>query len=206
MNKVITRWNDKYAPDELVFGSDPNVFLTTQVDQFKPNSDLLAVGDGEGRNGVWLAQLGFNVLSVDGAENGVKKAVHRAKEAGVKDRLNGLCVDLLDWQWPVEAFDTVVSLHVHFMPDERKIMYQSMINALRPGGTFLLEVFHPEQVGRDCGGPNIVELCVTPENLKEDFSELDILLVERSVRVIKTSNFHPAGEGVVSRIVARKKA
>jgi len=204
MNKVITRWNDKYAPDDLVFGSDPNVFLTTQIDHFKKDGQLLAVGDGEGRNGVWLAQQGFQVLSVDGAENGVKKALKRAEACGVSERVTGLCVDLLEWDWPVNTYDTVVSLHVHFMPDERKIMYKAMFEALKPGGIILIEVFHPDQVGRECGGPNMAELCVTPDDFKKDFDEAEIMLVEKNVRNIKQSKFHPAGEGVVSRLVARK--
>jgi len=204
MNKVLTKWNDKYAGDDLAFGTDPNVFLTTQSHQFKKGGELLAVGDGEGRNGIWLTQQGHHVLSVDGAENGVKKAIQRARESGLEKQFSGLCVDLLNWQWPVNKFDTVVSLHVHFMPKERKAMYQAMYSALKPGGIILIEVFHPDQVGRECGGPNMAELCATPEDFKTDFSDAEILLVEKNIREIKQSKFHPAGEGVVSRLVAKK--
>jgi SAM-dependent methyltransferase len=204
MNKVIERWNDKYAPDELVFGNEPNQFLTTQTHLFKPNGSLLAIGDGEGRNGVWLAEQGFHVLSVDGAQNGVNKAVKQAQARGVSDHFKGYCVDLLKWDWPINAFDTVVNLHVHFMPDERALMCKAMGDALNPGGIFLQEVFHPDQATRDSGGPSDPLLCVTLDDLKQDFAEFEILHLEECERDIKPANFHPGGLGKVCRIVARK--
>lgn len=204
MNNVISKWNDKYAPEDFVFGKEPNDFLTTQIERIKDGGDILAAGDGEGRNGVWLARQGFQVLSVDGAENGVRKAIKWAKECGVANSLNGLCVDLLDWDWPCEAFDAIVSLHLHFMPEERRTIHHKMLRALRPGGIFIQEIFHPDQVGRNCGGPKVRELCATPEELADDFKGTDILHLEKSAKTIKPSAFHNGGQGVVSRIVVRK--
>jgi len=204
MSSVLTRWNKKYAPDELVFGTDPNDFLTTQVPLFKKGGYILATGDGEGRNGVWLAEQGFHVLSVDGAENGVIKARRRACEAGASDHFNALCVDLLDWVWPVDHFNCVVSLYLHFPPNERVPMHKAMFEALKPGGLLILEAFHPDQVGRDCGGPKTPELCFTADQLKNDFSKAEILLIEETPKEIKPTAFHKGGIGMVTRITVRK--
>lgn len=204
MSSVLTRWNKKYAPDEFIFGKDPNDFLTTQASLFRKGAHILAAGDGEGRNGVWMAEQGFQVLSVDGAENGVLKANRRAFEVGVSDRFNALCVDLLEWVWPVDHFDCVVSLYLHFPPDERPLMHKAMFKALKPGGILILEAFHPDQVGRDCGGPKTPDLCFTVDQLKDDFSKADILLLEETPKEIKPTAFHDGGIGMVTRITVRK--
>ncbi len=204
MNKVISRWNDKYAGNDLVFGSTPNEFLTRQSALYKHGGKLLVVGDGEGRNGVWLAEQGFDVLSVDGAENGVRKAIDQARLREVENRFKGVCADLLTWNWPIESFDGVACYHLYFMPEERIVMHRSMMDALRPEGLFTLEVFHPDNVGRGCGGPSLPELCYRAEDLESDFKTHDILHLEECERELAPSAFHDGGIAAVTRLVVRK--
>jgi SAM-dependent methyltransferase len=204
MTSVLQRWNEKYAGAEFVFGQNPNDFLTTQIERFKKGGNLLAVGDGEGRNGVWLAQQGFHVLSVDGAENGVLKAILRAEQEAVQDHFTGLCIDLLDWVWPRDVYDGVVSLYLHFPPDERTIMHQAMYDSLKTGGILLLEAFHPDQIGRETGGPKTPDLCFTSAQLKNDFKQAEILLSQEILKEIQPTPFRKGGIGMVTRMVLRK--
>ncbi|MDV7341119.1 methyltransferase domain-containing protein [Terasakiella sp. A23] len=204
MNRVIEHWNKKYEGNDLVFGSTPNEFLTTQTHHLANGGRILAVGDGEGRNGIWLAEQGFEVLSVDGAQNGVRKATEQAKLKNISPIFQGVCADLLEWDWPETAFDGVACLHLYFPPQERRHMHNQMMRSLKKGGHLILEVFHPNNVGRDCGGPKIKELCYTADDLKIDFSPYDILLLEETEREVKQSSFHNGGLGYVTRCVARK--
>jgi SAM-dependent methyltransferase len=205
MNKVISRWNEKYAAEELVFGTTPNEFLARQAPLYKPGGKILCVGDGEGRNGVWLAEEGFHVLSIDGARNGVEKAIRQAEIRGVSERFTGECADLLNWHWPTELFDGVACYHLYFMPDERKIMHQAMMDSLKDNGLFTLEVFHPDHVGRGCGGPALKELCYRAQDLEDDFKAYQILHLEECERELAPSSFHDGGIAAVTRIVVRNK-
>ncbi len=204
MNRVIEHWNSKYDSDTLVFGSTPNEFLTTQTHYIPKSGRVLAVGDGEGRNGIWLAEQGFQVLSVDGARNGVQKAIEQSKLKNLGDQFEGVCADLLEWDWPKGVFDAVASLHLYFPPQERRLMHNQMMRSLKKGGHLILEVFHPDNVGRNCGGPKIKELCYTADDLKIDFSHYTIHLLEETEREIAPSSFHDGGIGVVTRIVVEK--
>lgn len=205
MSKVIDHWNAKYAGNELVFGTTPNAFLTRQAPLYRKNGRLLCVGDGEGRNGIWLAEQGFHVTSIDGAANGVRKAVAQAKIKGLQGRFHGICADLLTWDWPKGSFDGVACYHLYFMPDERRRMHQAMMDAIKTGGLFTLEVFHPDNVGRGCGGPKLKELCYTADDLATDFKNYTILHLEECERELAPSAFHNGGTGAVSRIVVKKK-
>ena len=204
MNKVITRWNDKYAGEDLVFGSTPNEFLTKQAPHYQKGGRILCVGDGEGRNGVWLAEQGFDVVSVDGAENGVRKAAAQAQLRHVAHRFTGICTDLLKWDWPTATFDGIACYHLYFMPEERVVMHHAMMDALKPGGLFTLEVFHPDHVGRGCGGPNLKELCYRAKDLADDFKNFEIIFMEECERELAPSTFHDGGVAAVTRIVVRK--
>ncbi|WP_135081893.1 class I SAM-dependent methyltransferase [Terasakiella sp. SH-1] len=204
MNKTIEKWNDKYADADLVFGTTPNGYLAQNASHYKKDGRILAVGDGEGRNGVWLAEQGFQVLSVDGAQNGVNKALEQAEKRGVSSHFQAQCTDLLTWDWPVGKFDGVACFHLYFMPEERPAMHQAMMDSLVDGGLFLLEVFHPDNVGRNCGGPQIRELCYSQTDLADDFSAYEILHLEETERNIAPSSFHNGGIGKVSRIMVNK--
>lgn len=206
MNSVIDQWNKKYASDDLVFGTTPNGFLTEQAALYKPGGRILAVGDGEGRNGVWLAEQGFDVLSVDGASNGLLKANQQARQRGVSTHFHTECADLTNWDWPVDTFDGVACLHLYFMPGERTALHHKMISSLKKDGLFILEVFHPDNVGRNCGGPKLRELCYSTDMLQEDFQDItEILLQEEAERTVAPSSFHNGGVGKVTRFVAKKK-
>ncbi|NVK19525.1 MAG: class I SAM-dependent methyltransferase [Methylocystaceae bacterium] len=204
MNNAIHKWNEKYADDTLVFGSTPNGFLVEESKRLPKACDILCVGDGEGRNGVWLAEQGFDILSVDGAENGVKKAIKQARLRKVSERFKGLCVDLLQWDWPENCYDALVCLHLYFMPEDRPRMHRAMLESLKTKGLIILEVFHPDNVGRGCGGPPLRELCYSADDLESDFKNADILFLKETEREIAPSSFHNGGFGKVTRMVAQK--
>lgn len=99
----IARWDARYGTDDYVFGTEPNAFLASQAHRLMPGMSVLAVADDEGRNGVWLAAQGMNVLSVDASETGLEKARKLAAARGV--RIATERVDLGEWNWGAERFD-----------------------------------------------------------------------------------------------------
>ena len=194
-------WNSRYAEPGYAYGTEPNAYLMSQKKYLKPGGKALAVGDGEGRNGVWLAQQGLDVLSVDASEVGLRKTQELAADRGIAIRTEK--VDLTIWQWPEEKFDVVVAIYVHFPPEVRARMHRCMFEALKPGGVLILEAFTPEQLNYKSGGPPVAEMLYTADMLRNDFAGSEILLIEESVAELTEGKYH-RGPGAVLRLVLRR--
>lgn len=194
-------WDRKFAGQDYLYGTRPNDFLRGQGWRLGPGMSALAVADGEGRNGVWLAQQGLEVLSVDRSAVGLGKAQALARSRDVC--LTTLQADLAEWGWRRAAFDVVVAIFAHFPPELRPRLHRDMAAALRPGGLILLEAFHKRQLGRPSGGPPSAELLYDLDCLRADFAGLDIL-ESLEGRVLFEEGAGHRGEGEVVRLVARR--
>src|SRR5690242_7616878 len=139
------RWNERFSIDGYLFGTAPNAFLASQRHLLRRGATALAVADGEGRNGVWLAEQGLDVLSVDFSEKALAKARRLAEERGV--RLQTAQSDLFEWSWEGRSFDLVVAIFIQFAtPAERTVLFARMKGALKPGGHLILQGYRPEQL------------------------------------------------------------
>lgn len=198
-------WDDRYSQSDYAFGTEPNQFLTTQQSRLKPGMKTLVVGDGEGRNGVWLAQQGLDVLSVDLSPIGVEKTQALAMQQQVK--LQTQCADLAEWEWIEATYDLVVSIYVHFSADVRERLHRSMLHSLKPGGLIILEGFNPEQIQYQreysSGGPNNPAMLFDPEMLRQDFAGGEVLELTETITELHEGKFHD-GKAAVIRLVLRK--
>jgi len=194
-------WNARYGEPGFAYGTEPNAFLVAQKNLLRPGMKALAVADGEGRNGVWLAQQGLEVLSVDASEVGLRKAQQLAADRGVKLRTDR--VDLTAWSWPEQEFDVVAAIFVHFPPEVRARLHRRMFEALRPGGTLILEAFTPAQLSYKSGGPPVLEMLYTADMLRIDFAGAEILQIEECITDLEEGKYH-RGPGAVVRLVLRR--
>jgi len=194
-------WNSRYAEPGYAYGTEPNAFLVSQKKYLKPGGKALAVADGEGRNGVWLAQQGLDVLSVDASEVGLRKTQELAADRGVAIRTEK--VDLTTWKWPEQKFDVVAAIFIHFPPEVRARMHRRMFEALKPGGVLILEAFTPGQLTYKSGGPPVAEMLYTADMLRIDFAGGEILFIEEAIAELTEGNYH-RGAGAVVRLVLRR--
>ena len=194
-------WNTRYAQPGYAYGTEPNAFLVSRKDYLRAGMKALAVADGEGRNGVWLAQQGLEVLSVDASGVGLQKARELATDRGVKIRTEQ--VDLTTWQWPEAAFDVIAAIFIHFPPEVRARMHRMMFKALRPGGILILEAFTPEQLQYKSGGPPVFEMLYTAEMLRVDFAGGEVIELEESIADLAEGKYH-RGPAAVVRLVLRR--
>lgn len=179
MNKAeYERWNARYAIRDYLFGTAPNAFLKAETRRLRPGSSVLALADGEGRNGVFLAEKGMKVHSVDFADNAIAKARRLAAARNVDIQIEK--ADVLNWDWPIERYDALVAIFIQFAtPDERAKLFGNMKQAVKPGGLILMEGYGPKQMEYKTGGPGILEQLTTKELLEEHFSDWEIVdLVE----------------------------
>jgi SAM-dependent methyltransferase len=172
----LERWESRFSQEGHLFGTAPNAFLKAQAHRLRPGLDVLSVADGDGRNGVWLAEQGLNVHSVEFSPTAIKKAKALAEARGVAIRAEQ--ADLFDWAWPAEAYDVIVVIFIQFAPPaERKRMFEGMKQALKPGGLLLLEGYGPKQLDYGTGGPKLLDWLYTRALLEDafgDFSSIEI--------------------------------
>jgi cyclopropane fatty-acyl-phospholipid synthase-like methyltransferase len=164
------RWEARFAGPGYHFGTEPNAFLRSKADLLRPGQKALSIADGEGRNGVFLAEQGLDVLTMDFSPTALAKARALAKERGVTIRTEQ--ADLDTWQWPVMAFDVVVAIFFQFCaPALRSRVFANIKQALKPGGLLLMEGYTPKQRQYKTGGPSEVENLYTRELLEKSFSD-----------------------------------
>jgi SAM-dependent methyltransferase len=200
-------WNERYSGEGFSFGTEPCAFLASQAHRLKPGMRALVPGDGEGRNGVWLALQGLGVDTVDASSVGVAKARALAKESRVA--INAQIADLLDWEWPRGRYDIVAALYIHFFDTDRPRMHRAMLDALKPGGLIVLESFRIEQLefqkSHGSGGPRTADLLCSRAKLEAGFAGAAFLQLEEANVELNEGTRHK-GPAAVIRAVVQKPA
>lgn len=203
-------WDERYAGDDYHFGTAPNAFLASQRHLLEAGMSCLAVADGEGRNGVWLAQQGLRVLSIDSSSVALEKAKRLADERHVSMQFE--LADLLQDEWPVLSdaeggegrFDVVVGIFIQFAPPgSREQMFERMKRCLKPGGLLLLEGYTPRQHLYKTGGPSQVENLYTAAMLREVFADMQIVQLREHDSIIHEGTGHNGMSALID-LVARK--
>ena len=129
------RWQTRFSAPGYLFGKEPNAFVKSKeaLIRTKAGGKALSIADGEARNGVFIAQCGLDVLSLDFSPTAQEKARKLAAERGVTIRTE--IADLVTWQWPTEAFDLIAGIFFQFLtPDLRSKVFANIKKALKPGG------------------------------------------------------------------------
>lgn len=195
-------WDARYADDVYRFGEAPNAFLARQTDRLQPGLKALSVADGEGRNGVWLAQQGLDVLTFDISPRAVEKAQALARKRGVV--LDAQIGGLDDWAWPEGTMDVVAGVFIQFVgPVARDRMFARMKAALKPGGLLLLEGYRPEQLAYGTGGPGVEENLYTEALLRGAFADLEIEQIDAYDAELSEGPGH-SGVSALIDLIARK--
>lgn len=166
--RAMNFWDERFSGDTFKYGTEPNAFLVEQASRLAEPSDVLVPGDGECRNGVWLAQQGHRVTSVDSSIVGLEKGRALAEARHVP--FQTVLADLADWVPVPSSLDAVVLIYVHLPDTIRMKVHRALAEGLRPGGVLVLEGFHPDQIQFDSGGPKDVSMLMTPEQLTQDFA------------------------------------
>jgi len=196
-------WDARFAREDYIFGLAPNVFLTRQAHRLAPGMRALAVADGEGRNSVWLAQRGLDVVAFDIAPLGVAKARRLAERCGV--RVDYRVASVEAWGWTPEAFDVVAAIFVQFAaPAARAAMFEGMLRTLKPGGWLFLQGYTPRQLQYRTGGPPCAEHLYTPELLRAAFGAHEIAELREHDDVLAEGTQH-AGMSALIDCVVRKR-
>jgi len=196
------RWEDRFAVSEYAFGKEPNYFLASCKPLLPRSGKALAVADGEGRNGVWLAEQGLDVVSLDFSPSALRKARALAKERGMT--VTFLQADAHAFDYPESAFDVVVEIFTQFStPAERTMKWAGMRKALKPGGLLIIQGYTPKQLQYGTGGPKEIENLYTRAMIEEAFRDFhDMNIVEEELELHEGTSH--GGMSAVINLTAQK--
>jgi SAM-dependent methyltransferase len=195
------RWETRFGATGYLFGKEPNTFLRAQAHRLPAGASALAVADGEGRNGVWLAEQGLDVLSIDYSPTALAKAQRLAQERAV--RLRTEVADVTTWPWPKAAFDVIVAIFIAVEGPDRPAFFQNLKAALKPGGLLLMQSYRPEQLAYKTGGPPDAARMWTREILQSAFGDLAELDIREHDSVLHEGTAH-IGMSALIELIGRR--
>lgn len=193
-------WDLRFSAEEYTYGKDPAPFFEEQIKKV-PIGKILLPAEGEGRNAVFAATLGWDVVATDWSEVGKQKAYALAKEKNVG--INFVVSNCTESQYPENTFDAIGLFFFHLDAESREQFHLKMIQALKPGGILIFEAFDRDQLGRKSGGPQNLDVLYSLQQIAEDFMELEFKLFGKEKVQMDSGNGH-VGEAVVIRFVGTK--
>lgn len=207
MNEPWTeRWNERYSKEEFAYGKQPNNYLKEQLEKMDAGK-ILFPAEGEGRNAVFAAGLGWTVSAFDISTEGKKKAMLLA--AANKVTIDYRVGELPALDYKNEEFDAIALIYAHFPAAVKSVYHKTLDNYLRKGGILIFEAFskkHMDYLARNekIGGPKDSGMLFSTDEIKSDFANYEIIeLTEKEIE-LNEGLFHN-GTGSVIRFVGRKK-
>jgi 2-polyprenyl-3-methyl-5-hydroxy-6-metoxy-1,4-benzoquinol methylase len=200
-----TFWNQRYKEKEFAYGHEANEFLREELIKLKPGKILFAA-EGEGRNAVFAAEKGWEVVAFDQSEEGKHKAEQLARERKVD--LQYEVGDAMELEWPKSGFDAVVLIYSHMPPLVRQHFHGKIQEILKTNGIVIMEGFslnNLEYVAKNpkVGGPKNPEFLFSKTMVETEFPGIEILYLEEKVIELKEGNYHN-GTGSVIRFIGKK--
>jgi len=194
-------WDERYSSEEYVYGTEPNQFFKQMLDKIPIPGKLLLPGEGEGRNAVYAAKLGWRVDAFDQSSAGKLKALRLAEENNVT--INYSTVDLAKFTPQKNFYNYAAIIFVHFDTEVRSLFHKKIIDSLKPGGKIILELFSKDQFGKSSGGPQDLEMLYSIDEIKNDFKEMRTILLKEQSVFLDEGEKHK-GEASVIRFVGEK--
>ena len=194
-------WNERYTEEELAYGEAPNVFFAEELAKIDTTGKILLPMEGQGRNAVYAAKLGWEVVAFDYSEEAKKSALLLADKHGVSIEYHISTME--DFTPGKEEFDAVAMIYAHLPLEIRKENHQKLIQSLKPGGTLIIEGFEKKQLNYNSGGPKNEAMLYSTEMLADDFKAIEVCSCEEKTVELHEGKYH-VGTAAVARFVGKK--
>lgn len=206
MTNWTQRWDDRYKSEEFAYGEDPNIYLKEQIEKLNTGT-ILFPAEGEGRNAVFAAKLGWKVSAFDISEEGKNKALKLAEANNVTIDYQVGILEALNYK--AEQFDAIALIYAHFPAEIKSSIHKTLETYLRKGGIIIFEAFSKKHleylaINDKVGGPKDIESLFSIEEIQADFPNYEIIELEEKEIELNEGLFHN-GKGSVIRFVGRKK-
>lgn len=199
-------WDNRYANNEFVYGKQPNNYLKEQLEKLQVGA-ILFPAEGEGRNAVYAATLGWKVSAFDISMEGKSKALLLAKSMNVTIDYQVGEIEKLTYK--DNQFDAVALIYAHFPADFKSQYHKRIDQYLRKDGVVIFEAFSKKHIAyhstnEKIGGPKDINMLFSMEEIKSDFNNYEIIELEEKEIELNEGLLHN-GRGSVIRFVGRKR-
>jgi len=194
------QWDERFSGKEYAFGHEPNEFFKKELDKL-PKGKILLPAEGEGRNAVYAARKGWEVVAFDTSVEGLRKANKLAEKSKVN--IDYRKADLEDFRTELGSFDCLALIYAHMPFSNRQKTHKRLINYLKKGGVVLLEGFSKNQLTKNSGGPKSEFLLFSKDEIKEDFEDISEVEINEVETKLNEGKLHK-GEACVIRMVGKK--
>jgi hypothetical protein len=202
----IERWNERYSKEEFAYGEQPNNYLKEQLGKLAPGS-ILFPAEGEGRNAVYAARVGWTVSAFDISVEGKNKALRLAEKNKVN--IDYQVGELETLNYKPEQFDAIALIYAHFPAHIKSLYHKALDKYLRKDGLVIFEAFSKRHIeynskNEKVGGPKEIAMLFSVEEVRSDFANYEIIELEEKEIELSEGLFHN-GKGSVIRFVGRRK-
>lgn len=197
-------WNERYSTPEFIYGEHANEYLKEKIQAILP-AKILFPCEGEGRNAVYAALLGWEVSAFDQSDVGRKKAALLAQKNNVQ--LDYIISDFENISYLEQSFDTLCLIYAHFHSNTRKKHHQKLASYLKKGGLLIIEGFSKQQIENqklNTGGPKDIAMLYDLNEILTDFNEFEFIEAYEATIELNEGNYH-SGKASVIRVLAIKK-
>jgi len=158
MKSNASMWDERFGQEDYAYGVLPNEWLKERISTLEVPQQNAALfpADGEGRNAVWAATLGWNSEVFDLSIEGKKKCNLLALHHGVQVEYH--VDDLALRPFVPHTYDLMACSWFHTPSEIRKVHMPRMLHALKPGSRFIMEGYHTSQLPLSSGGPKSLDL------------------------------------------------
>jgi len=191
-------WDERFAQVDYVYGKQPNDFIKKELSGLNPGKILLPA-EGEGRNAVYAAELGWEVEAFDLSSEGRTKALRLAKEKNVCISYGVYGID--DLNFPKENFDAIALSFFH--SPNRTYNHNKLLEYLKPGGKLILVGFSKEQLNYQSGGPQDVNMLFSTEELLNDFKDVAKIDVAKKEVELNEGLYHRGKASVIELTLSK---
>lgn len=198
---MTSKWDAKYSRADYLYGTEPNDFLAAHAELLPRGGAVLSLGEGEGRNAVFLAGLGHRVVALDQSATGLAKAERLAASRGL--HVETVVADLEHHHLEPEAWSGIISIWCHLPSVARRRLLGEVAAGLQPGGVFVMESYSVAQLGRGAGGPSDPDLMPSLADLRRDLVGLEIIHGCETERLVAEGEGH-RGMSAVVQVIARR--
>ncbi|MEK7117629.1 MAG: methyltransferase domain-containing protein [Patescibacteria group bacterium] len=167
-------YNNTYQNNPNLWGNRPNNLILMFENDFKPNSNVLDLGCGQGRDALYMAKKGFDVVAVDSSNTAIEQLLEKAKKEQLTN-LTAKCADASNFNLQSDKYQ-IINLYnlLQFIGKDNSIkLINDIKNNLPPNGFVIIKAFttsDPEYLKNNTAVRTFFE----PNELKELFNGFKI--------------------------------
>jgi len=195
-------WNKKFQTSHLIYGEAPNNFIKKNIGLLLHVKTVMCLGEGEGRNAIYLADEGLSVEALDISDTALFKLRKRAKEYYVDIKTRH--TDIIYWQ-PEPCYDAVICTYLQLPKQHQNILLEKSFAALSFDGYFIAELFSESQIHFHSGGPKDNALLYNVNDMLACIKTLPYKILQFSQEMVVLDEGHcHQGKASVVRIILQK--